>query len=370
MKIMHVSKKYPPALGGDATVVAQLQKEQQAAGHKVVIVTSQCDEISRSHDIYLCGLKTTSSKLDEITPKRLVSLIMLAFRMFKILRKEQPNIIHTHSIDMAFFVSWAARLYRIPIVHTFHIVTFYDNNQSPLRRKTELWFAKHAKLRITTAPNAYDVEQLQKAGLKQTMLLPNGVDIGFWAAKKPRTARNKRFTFVTMGRLEDQKGGHYLIKAAYALQYIASAPFTVIVVGEGSLENELRAQVAELELTHSFEFVGRKNPEEIRKLLARADTVVLPSLYETTPLTLLEAWAARVPVIITEVGIVRRVSDDFNAAYIVPPKDDQLLAQAMNRCMTDAARRSAVAAAGQKEAHRYAWPAIADIAESLYKGTQ
>ena len=79
MKIMHVLKKYPRALGGDAVVVANLQKQQEAAGHQTAIVTSNCDEIINGKHIYKCGLKDTPTGLDKITPKRLLSLISLFF---------------------------------------------------------------------------------------------------------------------------------------------------------------------------------------------------------------------------------------------------------------------------------------------------
>ncbi|HVQ44325.1 MAG TPA: glycosyltransferase family 4 protein [Candidatus Saccharimonadia bacterium] len=183
MNILHVCKKYPDALGGDAVVVSNLRRQQQAAGHDVAVVTSNCNEILKGRHIYKIGMKDTPASLDSITPKRLVSLVILSLGMFGILRRERPDVIHTHSIDMAFFVSFAARLYGIPMVHTFHIVTFYDATQSALRRKSELWLARAAHLRSATAPNSYDVAKLQAAGLVQTVLLPNGVDLAFWRGR-------------------------------------------------------------------------------------------------------------------------------------------------------------------------------------------
>ncbi len=64
MKILHISKKYPQALGGDAVVVSNLQKQQLAAGHQVVIVTSNCDEIASAKHVYKVGLNDTAAGLD------------------------------------------------------------------------------------------------------------------------------------------------------------------------------------------------------------------------------------------------------------------------------------------------------------------
>lgn len=369
MKILHVTKKYPPALGGDAIVVANLRRQQQAAGHTVAVVTSNCDQIPASSHIYKVGLKDTPTQLDAITLRRIVSLVVLFFRMFAIAHAQRPNVIHTHSVDMAFVVSFAARLYGIPVVHTFHIVTFYDRQQPAIRRKSELWLAKKAKLRQVTAPNVYDVKKLQKAGLHQCVLLPNGVDIEAW---EPHgyTEKNKIFTFLAIGRLESQKGYDYLIKAAFLLATKLPTAFNIIIVGEGSQREPLRALAQSLQIDDIVSFAGRKSQPQMYRLFCEADAVILPSLYETTPLTLLEAWAAARPVIVTSVGIMRDVPADFGAAYIVPPKDETSLMRAMYACITDEAANAVVAAKGHQEVKKYAWPIIARTAETIYRGTQ
>jgi glycosyltransferase involved in cell wall biosynthesis len=369
MKILHVTKKYPRALGGDAVVVANLQKHQQSAGHEVLIVTSNCNEIVSDAHVIKFGFKDTPANLDAITFKRVASLIVLFFRMFALLKKHRPDVIHTHSIDMAFFASFAARFYGIPILHTFHIVTFYDHTQSALRRKSELWLAKHAKLRRATAPNAHDVQKLQNAGLTQTVLLHNGVDMPFWE-KASRRKNSSPFIFLAVGRLEPQKGYEYLIKAALLLSQTTPTAFRIVIVGEGSEKTALQNLIHSLCVEDIVSLVGRKNQNEIRALFSGAGAVVNPSLYETTPLTLLEAWAAAVPAIITPVGILRDVPADFNAAYIVPPKNEQALAQAMQTCMSDAPLRSAIAANGNTEVKKYTWPKIAKATEAIYGSAQ
>jgi len=369
VKILHVSKKYPSALGGDAVVVANLQKQQEAADHQVVIVTSNCDEISDGPGIYKVGLKDTPAALDAITIKRIISLIILFFRMFVILRKERPDVIHTHSVDMAFFVSFAARFYGIPIVHTFHIVTFYDMTQSALRRKSELWLAKKATPRFVTAPNSYDLHKLRTAGLAQAVLLPNGVDLEFW--KLPNvTPKDEVFTFLAIGRLEHQKGYDYLIKAAMQLTQKTHTAFRVVIVGEGSQKKALYALAHSLKVEGIVQFVGRKSPQQTRDLLGQAGAIVCPSLYETTPLTLLEAWSGTVPVIITPVGILRDAPTDFDGAFLVQPKDVHSLMEAMAKCMSDDVSRQNAIAKGYEEAKKYAWPLVSKRAEIFYRAAQ
>ncbi|HSX01973.1 MAG TPA: glycosyltransferase family 4 protein [Candidatus Saccharimonadia bacterium] len=369
MRILHVCKKYPPAMGGDAVVVASLQKEQAAAGHHVAIVTSNCDEIAAGPAVYKVGLRTTPAGLDKITPGRLLSLVTLALRLVGIVRRERPDIIHTHSADLALAASLAARLYGVPMVHTFHIVTFYDRQQSALRRLTELWLIKHARPRVITAPNTYDVQKLRAAGLKQTTLLPNGVDLTFWR-RGDRLRHSAEFEFLSVGRLEPQKGYEYLIKATALLADATARPFRVTIVGDGSQGPALRELAQRLGVGDRLSLVGPKTPAEVRALLAQADVMVVPSLYETTPLTLLEAWAAGVATIVTPVGIMRTAPPDFEAAFVVPAKDAPALMIAMNHCLTAPPLRLRVAARGQAEAKQYAWPRIAQLAETIYRGAQ
>lgn len=366
MRILHLSKKYLDALGGDTVVVANLQAQQEAAGHQVAILTSNCAEIRDGPRIYKFGLKDTPSALDQITWRRLLSLVALFFKSFWVIWRERPDVIHTHSIDMAFVISPVARLFRVPLVHTFHIVTFYDKNQSKLRRVSELWLARHAHPQVITAPNAYDVRRLNEAGLKQAVVLPNGVDLEFWQADAaPTTSQRKEFLFVSVGRLEEQKGYRYLIEAAARLAKTA-ADFKIVVVGEGGQLKILQRLTRKHGLVDTMQFVGRKSPSQVRQILSQADAVVFPSLYETTPLTLLEAWAAQRPVIMTAVGILREMQVNRRVAYIVPPCDADALAAAMQSCMTSADVRATVAANGFHEVNKYAWSDIAQLTDKLY----
>jgi glycosyltransferase involved in cell wall biosynthesis len=266
---------------------------------------------------------------------------------------------------MGFAVAPAARLYHIPVIHTFHIVTFYDQNQAALRRKSELWLAKKSRFRGITAPNNYDVSKLREAGLSQTKLLSNGVDVDFWHAKKP--ARPEPFRFVAVGRLEQQKGYEFLIAATARLAAITAAPFEVFIIGSGSQKAALQASAKKLGIEHLITFLGRQDPVAIKAIFAQAGAVVLPSLYETTPLTLLEAWAAGTAVITTPVGILRDTPPRFSAAQIVQPQDEFALASAMDYILANPLARQKLAVSGLQEVRQYAWPEINARLESLYR---
>ena len=109
MKILHITKKYPQALAGDAVAVSNLEKQQLQRRDKVAVLTSNCDEITADKLHYKFGLRDTPAALDAITLRRLLSLAALTYKAFRVIKKEKPDVVHTHSIDMALAASFAAQ---------------------------------------------------------------------------------------------------------------------------------------------------------------------------------------------------------------------------------------------------------------------
>ena len=89
MRILHVTKKYPNALGGDAIVSFNLEKQQKKLGHKVFILTTNCDEILEKPNIIKFGLKDLAQNWDFVTFKRLFSSLILFFLSFCIIYKQK-----------------------------------------------------------------------------------------------------------------------------------------------------------------------------------------------------------------------------------------------------------------------------------------
>jgi glycosyltransferase involved in cell wall biosynthesis len=362
VKILHISKKYKNALGGDVVVVSNLERQQLARGHEVVVLTSNCSEIIEDERHYKFGLSATSAELDEINVRRLASLGALFFKTFTVMRRERPDVIHTHSIDMAFIASFAARWFKVPVVHTFHILAFPDPRQGVLRCKSELFFAKGAKLRIVSSPNRADVNHLKRAGLGDPRFMANGIDLGYWRAEKQP---HDVFAFVTVARLEHQKGIEHLIRAVAELDKTGE-PFKLVIVGEGSLREELEALAKELGVDKVIEFVGRKTAEEVRDFYALSDAVVISSLWETGPLTALEAWTMEVPLITTKVGMFAGESNDVAYAKVIGPGDSSALAEAMKELLADVEKRDDLIKAAREAVRKYDWTAVANIANDLY----
>lgn len=217
MKILHVTKKYPNALGGDAVVVSNLEKEQKKRGHFVYVLTTNCSEIVQKENVYKFGLKDKAKNLDKITFRRLFSLIILAYEGFFLLRKTKPDVIHTHSPDIGFIISIPARVYHIPLINTAHIVSFTNKEYGPIKRISELFLLKYAGFKKIIIVDKSSLEGFVKAGIKNVEYIPNGVDFEYYSRQKA-VKGDHLIRFLFIGRLEKQKGLEYLLQAVSALK--------------------------------------------------------------------------------------------------------------------------------------------------------
>jgi glycosyltransferase involved in cell wall biosynthesis len=142
----------------------------------------------------------------------------------------------------------------------------------------------------------------------------------------PRERRDGRPVVGTIARLAPQKGIDVLLAAVPSL--LQAAPGArVVIVGGGPLEDELRARADELGLGEAVSFLGPV--ENARDLLPSFDVFVLPSRWEGMPIALLEARAAGLPCVATEVGGVRDIVADGADGRVVPVEDADALAGAL-----------------------------------------
>ncbi|MGI8588283.1 MAG: glycosyltransferase family 4 protein [Chloroflexia bacterium] len=131
---------------------------------------------------------------------------------------------------------------------------------------------------------------------------------------------------LTVGRFTEQKGHSDLLTALPdILQRVPEAYF--VWVGEGDLEGELRTQARVLGLVEHVRFLGRR--DDVPELLAASDVFALPSLFEGLPLVVLEAQAAGLPVVGTQVCGTSEAILDGITGRLVPPGDARALAEAI-----------------------------------------
>jgi glycosyltransferase involved in cell wall biosynthesis len=153
------------------------------------------------------------------------------------------------------------------------------------------------------------------------------------------------YVVLTPARLHPQKGHATLLAAA------ARVPdATFVLAGDGPLRAELEEKARELGLAGRCVFLGHRS--DVADLLAAADLVVLPSLFEGLPVSVLEAMAARRPVVATAIGGTDEAISHELTGLLVAPSDAAALAAAIQRVQSDPALARRLAAAGRERVER------------------
>jgi len=357
MRVLHITKKYPNAIGGDARAVSNLEREQSRAGHEVFILTSNCDEIQKKENVIKFGLKMSPTSLDKINLKRVVNLALLFIYSFYLLKRLRPNIVHSHSADMGFLVSIAARIYKIPILNTCHGVTF--PHHSGLKGRFEKFFLRYGFDAVITVDRTA-LKKLMEEGIRPVYFLPNGVNL----PNSKKIGKNNFVKILFVGRLERQKGLEFLFEAARVVA--KDFRFTLYVVGEGSMREFYEKLSVEKGL-RNVEFMRGVSDEKLNELYRVSDIFVLPSLWEGMPISVLEAWSHRLPVIATKVGDIPRLCTNFRTAVLLDPGNTVKLADAIKFLIENPSLRRKLGWLGHKHAAKFDWRNINDKLLKIYQ---
>ena len=219
-------------------------------------------------------------------------------------------------------------------------------------------------------------------------VVTNGVDAarfhrppGFDAsALRGRVGASNRPMFLTVGGIDPRKGSLELIEAMARVKLeLSPSPVLVLVGGQSFRDHRAyrelvlqRAQDLGLEEGNDFINLGTVSDQELPGWYHAADAFVFPSLKEGWGLAVLEALAAGLPVLTTDIEVFREYLSD-HTALLVPPGDAEKLASALIRLATDANLRERLARSGPEVAGRFTWDACAnrhiDIYRAVAKGS-
>jgi glycosyltransferase involved in cell wall biosynthesis len=185
-------------------------------------------------------------------------------------------------------------------------------------------------------------------------VIPNGVDLDRFALPAaPCTLRrdfgipNDAILLGVVARLEPEKGHRILIDAM--AEVVRRAPRTwLAIVGEGSLEGELRRQVEGLPAAARGQVVLTGRRGDVAAVTSDLDVAVLPSLREAQGISLLEAMARQRPVVASAVGGIPEVVTDGESGLLVPPADPVGLADALVRVARSPVLREQLGEAGYR----------------------
>jgi glycosyltransferase involved in cell wall biosynthesis len=286
----------------------------------------------------------------------------------RLLKEEQPHILHTHLYHPNLYGRLAALGLGLK-----GVVASVHNSYTRVKLHRCLWNFLLARLShrvLVSSPQVWqDVRTWDRVPPAKLVVFPYGIDLGALDPPLSREAARQElgvrgFVLGLVGRLEEQKGHRHLLAALpELLQEIPE--LTVMLVGEGRLGEALRAQARELQVADRVRFLGTRR--DLPRLFRAMDLLVHPSLWEGLPLTLLMAMGAGLPVVATRVsGVVEVMADGVNGR-LVPPGDRAALKSVIVELYRQPERRRALAArARETVAAAYSREAMLRRLEHLY----
>ena len=268
----------------------------------------------------------------ELSPKDAVSL----WKVLQTIRRERPDIIHTHTAKAgtvgraaAFVYKWLTpgtligRPRKVKVVHTFHghvFHSYYGKRKTQLFILIEKLLARFVsdKIIVITPQQLKEINAEVGVGRREQFhVIPLGIDLAkLNAGDDDRAAFRSALGIADdellvgfVGRLTEIKNIPLLLDAAKEFFQSEKPPRSrFVIVGDGHMRTLLEQRAADIGLTEKVIFAGNRN--DLARVYAGLDVVALTSLNEGTPLSVIEAMAARRPVIATVVGGVTDLLGD------------------------------------------------------------
>ena len=379
MRILHIITRLDR--GGSAEAVMQIGERLSRRGHEVKIVTGLTEDPQADFEDYTRRAGVPIIVIPELRREVRPFFDFSALcRLYRLIKRENPEIVHTHTSKAGILGRWAAWFCGVKlIIHSTHGHVFYGYFG---RLKTR-FFLLIEKLtagvthHITTLSHLEidDYQRLRLAGREKFVAIPYGIDTMTLKLNQGRDEVRQRFGFSTneqvvgwVGRLVPVKDCGTFLKAASVLQNKFRDPETnsgprFLVVGDGPERQKMEEMVKRLGI--EVIFTGMRN--DVYDIIASMDLFVLSSLNEGLGHVLLEAMAAGRPVVATKVGGVPEVVEDGVTGILVPPSDPEGMASAMTKILTHPEKITAMGEEGRKRVERFDIKIAVESIEILYQ---
>lgn len=327
MRIVQVTPRFPPAIGGMENHVYAVSTGLKKRGHKVMVITSDdLDENGKCTVRYLDVMNGVEVYRRHLLFRKTMREYWFLSDVTAILNKLKPDVVHAHGyrcLSSCIATYWCKRN-KIPAVFTPHgiypprsfanglIKTVYDHSFGNLLLRSS------DKIMALTKHNRQLLLKLGAPG-DRIVLIPNGVNVNKYdktqqCNEKTSKEQPEGPVLLYVGRIDWNKGLERVIEALPALVKIFSH-IKFLIVGpdySGHSEN-LWALARELGVSKSVVMTGEVSEQQKSFYYSTADVFVLPAIYEGLSLSLLEAMASSLPIVVTKSGSGGILVDDVHA---------------------------------------------------------
>lgn len=267
----------------------------------------------------------------ELTPRHLK----------KIIRQFQPDVIHAHDMRTSFVAALCCG--NIPLVSHIHN-NAYDSRGLSLKSVAYLIAGYKARRILWVSNSSYEGYLFHKFFANKSQVLYNIIDTQQIFDMRDRDENTYDYDLIFLGRLTYQKDPQRLLRLCARLRE-RMPQIRVAIVGAGELEEELKALWKQLKLENNVFFLGFQS--NAMKMLSDSKVMVLTSRWEGTPMCALEAMALGTPVVSTPTDGMKDLIRSGENGYL--SDDDEILAQDVEKLLTDPAHRAQLAQQAQAD---------------------
>ncbi len=364
MKIALVSPydfAYP---GGVVAHISHLGRELERMGHTVKFLAPA----AHSETIGLDNLIAVGRPFP-IPAGGSVARISLSLwrerRVKTILREEAFDLIHLHEPLLPVLPLTVLHCSNAVNVGTFHAFNTRTVTYRFSHRIVQRWFDKLSGRIAVSQPALNYVSKFFPAAYQ---VVPNGVDVDFFSEDVPPfdAFNDGKLNILFVSRLEKRKGLKYLLGAFSRLKW--DYPYLrLIVVGPGNPGKECYRIMAERNL-QDVVFVGGVTSEALRRYYHTADIFCAPATgRESFGIVLCEAMAAGQPIVASNIDGFAGVVTDSAEGLLVPPGNEEALAQALERLIRDPNLRHRMGQQGKVSVQKYRWDRVAGRVVECYE---
>lgn len=354
-RVLHVIDSFD--LGGGQTVLLNLVKYADRERFDVSVATMH------GRGAFWQPIAETGVPVYSLSPRKWLPIYVP--QLLQLLARKRFDIVHCHLFGSNWIAKPLAALARVPVLINHDHCNDSLRDDQPLALALDKWTNQLSSHVCAVSASTRDY-LVQREGLPAdcVSLIYNGVDVARFR-DLPSRRDPEAPVVLGIGRLHPQKNFELFLEvAADVLRQHPRATF--LIAGTGPEEEMLKRRAAELALGERVRFLGPVS--DPRELYARADLLLLTSRYEGTPMVILEAMAAGVPIVAAALDGVREVLKDGEDAALVTPGDRAEFARRVSELLAAPASAQQLAHAARVKVEKsYSAEVMTRNVEEIYK---
>ena len=341
MKIMQVIPYF--CFGGAEIMCENLTYALKNAGQEVFAVSLYHDRTPIARRMEEAGIRIVY--LD----KKLGLDLSMVPKLIKIIRRERPDVVHTH-LDVIKYAVLAAKLAGVKkCVHTVHSLADREAEGRVQKIINGFYFRRGWSLPVALTPEVRNsVAEFYGIPLRRVPVIYNGIDLSR-CVPKTTYETGETVTILHVGRFDVPKNHPGLLEA-FRLLLETHPECRLRLVGDGELRPDMEKLAREKGIADFVEFCGMQS--NVYPYLHDADIFTLPSIYEGNPMTIIEAMGTGLPIVASRVGGIPDMISDGESGLLVEP-EPQSICTDLTRLVGDAALRQRLGLAARKQSQTF-----------------